>query len=88
MFGPGMLASVNHLHETGRQERRNIAWDAALIFGGGLVLYVMLVLLVSNPGFASAEGSSGAFSKLSNSLNYVALDAAGMAQFVAVAGVV
>ena len=88
MFGPGMLASVNHLHETGRQERRSIAWEAALIFGGGLVLYVMLVLLVSNPGFASAERSSEAFSKLSNSLNYVALDAAGMAQFVAVAGVV
>ncbi len=88
MFGPGMLASVNHLHEIGRQERRHIAWDAALVFGGGLVLYVMLVLLVSNPGFASPEGSSSALSKLRNSLNYLALDATGMAQFVAVAGVV
>ncbi|WP_146072328.1 hypothetical protein [Arthrobacter sp. Y81] len=85
----GTLASINGLHDAGRNERRNIAFEIGIIFIGGLALFVMAILLPVGPTLlVTAKGGVALTSTIFDAFSFRALDSSGMAQFVAVAGVV
>lgn len=83
------LPSINDLHDAGRSERRSIAVDIGIVFIGGLALFVLLVVLSVGPVQPSkAERNLSLTSGFSDAFALLAIDPAGMTQFVALAGVV
>lgn len=92
IYAPSMskpLSSINQLHDTGRKERKNIAFDAGVIFFGGLFVWIMLIFLLWGPdGLISIQKGGTAETRLLLPFVVTSLDPAGTAQFVALAGVV
>lgn len=83
------LSPINDLHDAGRDERKSIAVDIGIVFVGGLTLFVLLILLLIGPGWPrTAEGDLSPTSGFFDAFSLLALDPAGMTQFVALAGVV
>ncbi|MEO5320526.1 hypothetical protein PV761_18300 [Arthrobacter sp. CC3] len=83
------LTSINDLHDSGRRERKSIAFEVGIVFVGGLTLYAMLVLLLVGPRWMiTAPGFPALAPIFLDALSFLAVDPSGMAHFLAVAGVI
>ncbi|WP_104062698.1 hypothetical protein [Arthrobacter sp. 4R501] len=83
------LPSISDLHDAGRRERKSIAFDVGVIFIGGLTLFSMLLLLLAGPRWIlTAQGFPALTTVFVDAFSFLALDPSGMAQFVAIAGVI
>jgi hypothetical protein len=83
------LTSPNAIHEAGKRERSNIAYDAGLIFGGGAYVYFALVVCLTVIRPPSSDGRSLDIPRsLIRALQVLEVSDATMAQFLALGGAV